>query len=97
MNTDAQHCVSCHRPTGLQSAAEGEAGWIVALLVRLGMPRDRAEATVSGQACSPPPDGRITRRFPICDWCAPRTGFDTVLGIDGLDVLPACQPAGGEA
>lgn len=90
-------CVSCLRPTGLRAAVEGEAGWIAALLVRLGMPRDQAEATACGRAGGLVPDGRVTRMFPICDWCAPRTGFSTVLCIDGLDVPVVRQPEGSEA
>jgi hypothetical protein len=90
-------CISCLRPTGLRAAVEGEAGWIIALLVRLGMPRDQAETTACGQAGGPVPDGRMTTMFPICDWCAPRTGFSTALCLDGLDVPPVRQPRGGEA
>jgi len=97
MNTESQDCVSCLRPTGLRAAVDGEAGWIVAILVRLGMSQDHAEATALGRAGRPVPDGRITRLFPICDWCAPRTGFDTVLCIDDLDVRPVQQPEGTEA
>jgi hypothetical protein len=85
---DAQTCVSCKRSTGLLAGVEGEAGRVVALLVGLGMPRDQAEATVSGQAGGPVV-------FSICDWCARRAGLDTALNLDGLDVPLARQPSGG--
>jgi hypothetical protein len=83
-------CVSCKRSTGLCAGAEGAAAWIVAVLAGLGMPRDQAEAAVSGQAGGPVV-------FSICDWCARRAGLDTALNLDGLDVPAAHPPGGGDS
>jgi hypothetical protein len=88
-------CFSCLRPTGLRAAFEGEARWNAAHLARLGTSREQAEATVSGHAGGPVPDGRVTTLFPLCDWCAPVLGFRTVLCIEGLDVHPVRQSEGG--
>jgi hypothetical protein len=88
-------CISCLRSTGLRAGAEGEADWIVTRLVRLGLSQDRADATVIGQASGVAPDGRMTLVVPVCERCAPRTGFSTVLCIDGWDVPVVRQPEGG--
>jgi hypothetical protein len=85
---NAQTCVCCKRSTGLLAGAEGDPSWAVALLVHLGLPRDEAEATVSGQAGGPVV-------FSICDWCARRAGLDTALNLDGLDMPVTRQPEGG--
>jgi hypothetical protein len=79
------HCVSCLTPTGLRTAVEGKPTWILRLLLRLGLPRDRAQGVVAGQAGGPMLDRRVTRMFPICGECALYTGFKTALAVDGWD------------
>jgi hypothetical protein len=92
---EAETCISCTRSTGLRAGAEGETGWIVTRLVRLGLSRDQAETTVLCHAASGAPDGRMTLIVPVCEKCAPRAGFSTVLRIDGWDVPMVRQPEGG--
>jgi hypothetical protein len=91
---DAEICISCTRSTGLRAGAEGETGWILTRLVRLGLSRDQAEMTVLCHAASGVPGGCITLIVPVCEKCAPRAGFSTVLRIDGWDVPVVRQPEG---
>jgi hypothetical protein len=90
-------CISCLRFTGLRAGAEGEATWIVARLVRLGLSKDQAHAAVHGQAGGLDPDGRVTLVVPVCERCAPRAGFRTVLCIEGWDVPVVRQAEAGKS
>jgi hypothetical protein len=97
MNREPVACAWCLALTGLRTGLDGEAQWIIAVLVRLGLSRDQVEARVFGQAAVLLPDGRCEWMFPICERCSRRTGFRTALAIDGWDddVPVVRQPAGG--
>jgi hypothetical protein len=79
--------------TGL--AFKGEAEWAVVGLMRLGVPQDEAERTVSIGTGSDPgkvPPGVITVAFRVCKSCADKAGMP--VGLMAFGQLPTSAQRG---
>jgi hypothetical protein len=82
-------CVVCLRGTDSGVAFTGTAEWIVAGLVKLGVPEEEAVATLSrATGCDPGmvPGGEFAFPIRVCEECADRTGL--VVGLIASGQLP---------
>jgi hypothetical protein len=80
--------VVCFRGTDTGLAFTGEAEWIIAALMHLGIPDDQASALVSyASGCDPGkvPVDDVTMLFRVCNDCAtkPAGGLNVGLVSDG--------------
>ncbi|KJE20366.1 hypothetical protein FF36_05340 [Frankia torreyi] len=90
-------CIACLRPTDTGLAFQGEAEWIFAGLLGLGVPEDQvhpalADLDPAGWGNGLVPVGKTAVTVRACAECASKPGFPVALLLPGHPV-PAVQPA----
>lgn len=89
-------CVVCFTPTDTGLGFAGEAEWIIAGMVRLGIDQDQALATLAAgdpkwRPVGMVPSGETTAILRVCGDCAGKPGFPVAL-ITAYGELPLIQP-----
>ncbi len=90
-------CVVCLRPTDTGIGLRGEAEWMAAALIVLGLPSDEAGAMISEATGSPPgrvPVGQIDCVIRLCGDCASKSTkpFPTPVLIGTGLPIPSALP-----
>jgi hypothetical protein len=80
-------CVVCQRATDTALGFTGEAEWIIAALVTLGVPKDRAYLKLESEPGMVPP-GEVVLAFAVCGECVAKCNARLKPGASGLKVGP---------
>lgn len=92
-------CIVCFQGTDTGLMLRGDAEWIIAGLMHLGMRDfDEAAAVVAhGHGCDPGmvPDGVLSPAIQVCESCVKKSGSDIKVGLVASGVLPCYQQPQG--